>query len=705
MMISSGMMQPTMIGEQKSKQVAAVDPEEVRHSEKRKTFNFIKGVLFPKFGSQALPPADSYDPIISPFNVKSTMVTNTGVQALANQRVSNQSGAIIWLPRLGYNAIAHGGFMNAQTDGSLGVGTNVGAGTISALTYNSQIWLPYSFQAAKQTIKIQPDPADSFNKVRVFNGYYDFRSVTQPATDVTLNGRMCSFVVADTTDVCQVNGEAFPQATLVTATRQEKDLAENIPAQDGIVNIIGDDIGRDFEDPNTFAVSNQKGTFAQVDTFVTGIMYAGQAVFNSVAPYTTNGDTFLFASRFITPWDVTANLSAANAAYVPGGAAQARAWAGAAWPLQYASVRTSPIGEFDRFDFKVNLLFNSNMMSVATNDTQPHDCTVVCEALHIFAGITDATTGTVKYRTVKASKSFTNPFGQRSAVGQNYSKLCSAEFDFTAEYSQLGPPSDAAAYSSSNPTTDLGANGKYIGSVLEFYVNFKPHLVLNAQNQSFSFNAAANIFAKPHGGADEGHRGPAHITRYDGLSENQELVLDGCLNMECVSKASLNQIIKSGLSGYSAPATGKALQLLHALFTDSNLSLYRSVFPRQEYWSYWGTVANATYATFASGLAENNGADTRALGAAEDSGMMDRSAFTRFNQRITDNPGVVNEDDLPQVMNMSGGQFGNYSGGQFGNYASGQFRGRNEAGGNFASNLLGGIARGAAIAGNIASLF
>ena len=684
------------------------DPEDVAHAEANKTYSFIKGVMYPKAGSEALPPASAYDPISSPLTVKSSMNMNTGTQTfpVGSQKILNTQGAIIWLPRLGYNAIAHGAFMDAQVDTA--AVTSADGNSIAALNYGSQIWLPYSEQSANTVIRQEPPPEASFNKIRPFNMYYDFRSVTQPATDVVLNGRSTSVVVSDTTDVCQVKGQAFPNSSLITAARQEKDVEENIPLQDGIVNIQGDDIGADFTDPNEFAVSIQKGSYGLIDSFT----FVGNSGTTSYVTPNLYGDKFLCAQRWISPWDIQAQTWGTHSLAVPGATATdtLRAYTGPSWTLARANVRTNPIGEFDRLDFKGYI----QLSALVTNSTGPVNVPatigVDIVAKHYFCGIIDASTGTAGYRhtTQKVGRSYVSyptPVSQSTYGESDYTPI---SFEFVSDTASLGPPALATA----NPNNALTANGKYVGTVIEVWVDYTPLIAYSAAAtiSLAVFINDAKIYAKPHGGAAEGHRGPAHITTYTGLSQNQELVLDGCANMEAVSKPSLNQLVKSGLTQFNSPASEEPLHLLHALFSAEDCTMFKCVWARSTYWGVYRQVMATTYTQFAQTLLDMYGPDHKAVRAAQTAGLM-HDTVANIVPSITQDKDDDRVQELPDVS--ARGQFGSYSRGQFGAYTSseGQFgayprmRARNDAGGNFLSSLLGGVAKGAAIGSHLAGLF
>jgi hypothetical protein len=712
-------------------------------------WDFIRGSLFPMQYPGAVPPSSPYDPIATSLRQNWDLVFRTrpdkdqnGNSLLKYQKIPSNSGLFLWLPKLSTNAIEHYGIIQPQLDmlaadymraGDIYSSASRG-NTINGLLYKSALAIPYGDEASDYTLKVSPDIAQNFSKVRIFSGGYRLQCTSQAATNLTVNGRMSASVVSDSTDVCQRDGDAYPTTVITTAARTAKEQLKQVPVQNGIYSVAGPDLIERFGEVNRLAIGDSKGSWGLVDSFemLNSNLNLGVFQANSILANAYNGDCFPIYNGWFSPWDVEVNQWGNNALYGPAQSPQA-VYPNATWtPITRnitprLSNSMEPIGEFDKLDFKVavtgipngiyssNIRFNPNM-------------TFVCRVTHVFAAITDSSTGTMGYRFIDEVKTHestgsttylsntvipappaipTNapPSTPNNAL-QSGTNQGQAVFEFTCDIAAMSKPSDPYVGMGCSSGQSLGfwntttnapelvpssrtfSVGKYIGSTVQISIGYKimateapagqgfvtteGTIPTNSMKLQFT-NVKGFIYAKPHGGTEEGHRGPMHITRYEALSENQDMTFEGGINMEAVQKSSLNELYKDGLQLDKAPAKLSAMSMLHALYTNSR-SPFNTVQEVGKHYAKYVALANMSYEHFVAQQLHDGclRPEDRAARLADTEGVITQ-AGTNMNALMH---GGGEDDPVEGIPATAGGQFGSmgYAGGQFGaGSASGQF--------------------------------
>lgn len=642
-----------------------VPEREIRQADMNRSWNFAKGTLFPLLFPTATPPADPYEPTSSIVQVLINMSApvKEQVPAADSENCPNSTGLILALPLRDYTAIWHMGFVPANTlarygDASLGgfYETDGPNPYMEGITYISQLALPYGQSATNYTITFSPDLAENFNRLRVFSHMYEIVSGTTSTNANTISGKFNAAVVPDTVSIAQKNNVAFSTVELVTAASMAKQKVQNIKALDGVVVVLGDDLKQNFEEPNQFAVDKTPGSWSVIyrtsvqKTFDTNLFTpgAGTQMLQS---------NFALENFWVSPRAIGAAFWNNAALSSPTGGF----WAGASWPIGYGDLNITntngldQIGEADFLDFRVSML----VQEFNASDTVPWETQIVANARHCFASIDDPISGRVVYRWVSETQC-TPIINSQSALNG-----ASKNYNLTWEFgSQIGCGLSSMSKSAAGeceigrmPGVEPSASansGKYIGSIVNLSLLLLSEVPISSivGARCFLYTNGVSVAVKPHGGAERGHRGPAHIIRYDNVASGQDLELSGVANCQAVNQSDLTQVSKMGSFDQRSPANQNALGLVHALYNGSEHHGWKSVWAAPDYYNRQAELSGMSYEDFARGISDSVHVGDTVMAHTEASGF-----FKDLGSTIG---GVV--DHLTQAS----GQFGSDAAGQFG---------------------------------------
>jgi len=345
------------------------------------------------------------------------------------------------------------------------------------------------------------------------------------------------------------------------------------------------------------------------------------------------------------------------------------------WPsTSIGQIKTDAIGELDglatsiEIDIhKVNIGFGA--ATVPTN--------VVITAWHAFAFINNSIQppppSSVQIRTVREDVII--PLGKTIFNGMfstdTDAQKLRADFGLNGVFAR-GMPTDKDY----NGVTV----GKYIGTMINVAVHYEGliHLIPPFTQVQFQFTGC-RVYARPFHGSLRGYDGPAHIMRYEDLGVNQGISLAGQANMQVVSKASLNQIIKLGDRDVHLPANMNVLTLVKSLFMSTQLPQWKCCWSQQE----WNHVSNrnmeADPAEFLGSLIKTLSPSDQVLAQSSAAGFFSSlgNVIGGGLDYLTQSSGSFGGRNGARVGSQAAGQFGmsNHAGGQFGmsNQARGQF--------------------------------
>lgn len=444
-------------------------------------------------------------------------INDSGISASTAEKVPTSSGLIIWQPNRGAGSLYRYGLVPQNTtvmNGARGLLLHYGLGGIA---YNSSVAVPYNSAIANDTIKIAPDLSLSFSAVRVYSG--DLRVIcdTVPIGNTALNGYFSCGSFSDTRDVSQVTegggapNNAFAPADLVQNSVTSKDGLKEVSAMKGIVSLVGSDIQPFYSPPNTDETDVLNGGFRTYDLTSTAQ--------GMVAPSALGaGGVWNFAHTWVSPWDIQ--------------------YTGVTSPPCY-NLNPGPINLNGVLDFKVNFGWIGNSGSP---DTEGVYKKVTCEFRHVFVTCTSYSSSTpwaCNYSTVIEKYDTTvGPSETSNPANNSYSRLTCDSTPRQYQYSFIVQ----------SPTK---TGGMYLGTQVVISVQNVsaaiPSGVVFGQSPTYTLSVRArSIYTL-------GELGPTRVIRWDGMSDGQQIKVDGCINAQCIPEGAIAPFVQ-GAAMYSDTA-------------------------------------------------------------------------------------------------------------------------------------------------------
>lgn len=617
-------------------------------------FEFLLSTFDP--WNYAVPaPANVYDPPAIPQKGTLNLTWLVGTDSVVEERIPQSRGIILHLPKLGWNSMWHMGIVpKGAVTASVLNGLNVilapniyyeGAIIVPAATvfvYNSELALPYV--ASDRALAVTPDLAENFNKVRAYAGGIELYGSTISAGTIALNGRCTSAIVNDTRDICQLKNLAFSASSLQSSARNNKEIVMETSLYEGIIQTTGSDLREDYVSTNIYNSDTINGAWTH-----------NASVGNTFGPFSMPLPGAGLASQvglsadWITPWDISCpNLN--------GGAYGSRA--------EWYTASNNPsdtIGEADCFDIHVTFSVGVPLVKQAyANTGVMHAFRAVCT--HVYAFVSPQGDGSIEYRTYTYAKLC--PF---LAYDETGTFVMDFMFEGKPGLGRNGMAAEAGVTDmfQTDPTV---AGGKYIGSFISSSIKtttetgaavvLAPGYTILPRNYKVR---ARNI-------EDIGHVGPAHITRYDGVSANQELRLNAIINTQVVAEADISQFLKTSSIDIRSPANVNVLSMISAIYNSALLPYWKMTWNRAQWARYRDILVEGGPGKLILEIT-NKAPDSQLMAVSSAAGLFSAigGGLGHFLDKFTGT--ASGSFTNTHASNNAGGSFGNSrSGGSFGNY-------------------------------------
>lgn len=539
------------------------------------------------------PPASAFDPVSMPQKGMLNLTWQTTADSVLNEQVPQSRGMIVHLPLLGWDAMWHMGIVprgavstpTFVTPGmaivqSVGPPLNLVQNTIApglvfnTITYNSELLLP--FTESGRVLSITPNLSDQFKSARVYAGGLELYGNSIGTGSLIFNGRVSTAVINDTRDICQKGGLAYPADQLIQSARNNKECVLENNLFDGVVNVIGNDIGQNYQSTNVYDDDEINGAWT----------HSGDVGLTRVtAPVTVNnagiGGFEGWTADWITPWD-TDVLVSTQLCGAGGVAASGKFYTA-------ANNASGHIGEADCFDIRYHLTYTAGLIggppAMGLSDNACGWYAVLnCVGMHVYAYIANAATGQVGYRTFTQYQS--HPL-KCAALAPGAQDHVFGMFEGKPGLGRNGMARASGAPNIDDPTGTL-PGGKYIGTLMWYCINFG---VLNGNttgpNTLGSFTIAPrDYYVRARNVNSQGQTGPAHMTRYDGVGVGQEIRANAAICTQVVAESEISQYLKSGNMDIRTPANNNILNTLSALYGSSVLPSWKCSWKRSD-WLEW----------------------------------------------------------------------------------------------------------------------
>lgn len=426
------------------------------------------------------------------------------------EKIPTTTGIIIWQPNRGAGSLyrfglvpnnaqissndAPAGGLSAQQRGFIPHGSASLLGGHVLLKFNSSLAVPYNGTNTGDLIKIAPDLSQSFSQVRVYSGDLRIQSDTVSIGNTALNGYFSAGAFSDTRDISQVvesggqPNNAFNPADMVQNSVTSKDGLKEVAATRGIVSLVGSDIQPFYQPPNADETDFQSAGWSTYN--LTGTpMAAVPAV----------GTPHLVLEAWVSPWDITMKN------------------------LGHAGVQQINVGAINlngTLDFALTLDISGRTGVDPTVSTY----TLKCKFTHVFATCTSGPEYRLHYST---------PF-ETDSKHYNQGDLENFNAVFT---------SSARKYQESFVTNHEREKpgGMYLGTFISVAIVLSSGTTVDVVGQTV-YTSSLQVRARNVYGA--GEIGPARVIRWDGMSNGQQIKIDGVINAQCIPEGAIAPFVQ-----------------------------------------------------------------------------------------------------------------------------------------------------------------
>lgn len=502
------------------------------------------------------------------FQINDKLI-NTGTAATQEQ-VSTQSGIMIWYPCRGANSLYRMGIVRSGKSSAIQtLPFNWFSGQIR-FNYLGQTPVPYSATTAPlDVVKISPDLSQQFSQVRVYAGDVRMICDTVPIGNTALNGYFSAGAFSDSRDVCLVNAggsgsaansSTFGPADLVQASVTSKDGLKEVNVMKGIVSVIGSDIAPFYKPPLTDECDEMSAGWAvfDCDKYVSYTVGPLPCFDEGSTTTVTSTVDWNYLSVWVTPWSTSVEYTRQNPAT-------------SASPFTALStIQTDPInlcGVLD-IDLVASIKGNNkpNILHLpgAAPSYYPVDQQVRVLTFPVFVTCSAGPTYNCTYKIFTESKTQVLPW--RNDAGD-------MAFAPLAPPNTLTGPQIMFVNHSSRPKMcqqgGLAETGMYLGTLV--YVMLSNLGNINSNNGGFGsagptdgapagndvnsarFNPHLELRVRARSLYNIGEIGPVRVIRWDGLSDDQQIKLDGVFNAQCIPEGNLAPFV-TDLAMYSDTA-------------------------------------------------------------------------------------------------------------------------------------------------------
>jgi hypothetical protein len=534
--------------------------------------------------------------VVANITVNDNLANGTqSINQSFTERVSTQTGVIVWLVNRGCASIYRMGIVptgtivnNGVTLGGLNNGGRRGmnpprwAGNASpgaiVLTWANAMAVPYNSTTPADTIKVSPDLGQQFSRTRLFAG--DLRVIcdTIPIGLTALNGVFSAGSFVDIRDIIQTlegsnTANCFDPGDLVQQSVTSKDGIKEVSVMQGIVSLVGSDIPPDYTPPDqdptdTINAGFQSFTYgSNTVTTSAGQTYASSSngVFNGTNPATqfpAAGQFFNFEG-WASPWGTQMKdnaMAGQNAGVVPGsGGGVTNIWT----PTTAIDLNINGVLDFRVQVTVLGLSSNNQLTYLTTVGTNPvavvgvngNLYTIVLSLSHMYCSCTSANplpdlAYGVSYQTVEENATTTIDVNETvSALGTGGIQLILESSPKMFIQNFTGGTSTLYA----NSFGGLGdtAFGMYLGTAIT--VKTCNYGTVASNNGAIAQIGTVNVQIRARNLYQNGEIGPVRVIRWDSLSDNQQIKVDGVLKVQCIPEGTLAPFVQNA-SMYSETA-------------------------------------------------------------------------------------------------------------------------------------------------------
>lgn len=385
-----------------------------------------------------------------------------------------------------------------------------------------------------------------FSLTRVYGGIIRSWSNSLPIGNTALNGNCSTATVSDTRDIAQSEdgSDAFAVVDMAQSARTIKDIAKNIRADIGVVNIQGPDISPTYEAPNSLNNVRIAGGWARPQQFP--VITKNVSFTDDVTVAVGQFKQIPLFGAWFSPWGVQQK----EGVFSDFGSGSYSGNAYGIYPDAPLALPT--MSEMGTVEVKINCGVRIRNM-VSNLDLNGYGIRFYLVVEHWFAGISNSATGQIMtkvLRTTQEIKGKILDFAQSSSVA-NSSQLQQPDLNqldhisnIDQEYIEQGGLDAMGKFIGNKILICCATGWAGVGNNLTFTVDLMHEGVQSAKTYSdpLLYNDTLTGPSISFFASDinlEGNCGPCHITRYEEIGPGQNFRIQAMLNTESVAKGDL----------------------------------------------------------------------------------------------------------------------------------------------------------------------
>lgn len=451
-----------------------------------------------------------------------------------SERVQTATGLIVWQPNRGagsiyrFGIVPAGAYVRATGDGTSTTSRGFllrywpSAIGYTQLTFASATAVPYNNLNPNDIIKISPDLGGSFSQIRVYSG--DLRVIcdTVPIGATALNGYFSCGSFSDSRDVSQVTesgnlpSNVFDPSDLVQMSVTNKDGLKEVSVMKGIVSLVGSDIQPYYAPPNTDDTDVVNAGFSS--WLITGWNLQP----TTITPY----QTWIMLGMWMSPWNTQLSVvgqTGQNAQQQP------------------QNINTGPINLNGVLDFQA---FTNLSTNIAAGIAGAPSTMYIASYSHVFATCTSSPTYACSY----------------IVVSEEFQYIVFNQFTGIVEPSFTGNP---RMFQTNLNTT---AGGIYIGSSFLIQAGTYEGTTTISPTKGIGTFGTGTMKIRARSIYNQGELGPTRVIRWDGLSNQQQLKVDGVVNAQCIPEGSIAPFVQPAAMYSDTAHNLNAITLLAELY-------------------------------------------------------------------------------------------------------------------------------------------
>lgn len=520
-------------------------------SRAQQAVDFFSTSIDPLAGARIAPALLNNLPVaINNLSIEATFIVGADA-TLVGEKVTQQSGLILWQTNYGVQNIFLMGFVKQNTAAVLAsfdsplpqvqndtAGSNIVTPLITAFTYLGETALPFSSSGATQhEFEISPNLNQLYSQVQLFSQTVSAINNTIATGTADLNGVWTISAIADTRGnlSCPTDGSQVYAPTALTQSAVTVNSGiRNVKGSTGVVSVLGPDVNYNLSSPSAQSSDTPASGWTTFPIVGTGLPTTQISLHLPIS--TSAIKPYCMKAVWIAPTMFTPTLAPVSLIGVDP-------------QLQIFNPANAPINiaETDCFDFRVS--YNWNIENVGgVGLCPPNGVAMYLQAYHVFATCNED--GSCSYHGVNELVDLFQPVSQQST---------SAATDSISEYAAQANTLRQRWLTPRFDSTSFTTQGKYMGTLITVCASLANGQAGVAFANFYLNQFSIDVKARQVYRFDQM---PTRILRWDNMSPGSNIRIEGSGLFQAVQNTSTQQTNKNVTN---TPMVGVDLQLIALL--------------------------------------------------------------------------------------------------------------------------------------------